>query len=220
MRGNIEPFSRAEMIFQASQSHQLAPFVKATGHKLCPFVEYDCNMDIFWGESSIRTNMASFLENTEDFELFGIPLHKLTPEAEFIALCMHHYKDLNSIYLLWSRGFDRRKLEEIGRYVRVVRMDTRKLYSLCEQYDARDYVCWCVHFAGMLESDASLQSLENTLTSPAAQALYDCLGLNEKERKRWNISFKERCCSDIRESMYLLLTEADRKKINTNLHMM
>lgn len=216
----IEPYSRTEKIYQVSQSHQLAPFVKATTHKLCPFVEYDCNLDVFWGEAQRHTDMNAFLSNTIECELFGIQIRKLTAEAEFIALCMHHYKDLNSIYLLWTRGFDRSKLEEIACYVINVPLHKDLLKSLCQKFGVTDYVCWCIHYANILSPDFRLRELEDNLITSSAQMLFGCLGLNDAERKQWQTPFKKLCNGNTKEYMNDLLTETDRNKIDINLQMM
>lgn len=217
---HIEPYSRAEQIFQASQTHQLAPFVKATGHKLCPFVEYDCNMDIFWGEAGIMTDMNDFLQNTSETGMFGVTLRKLTPEAELIALCMHHYKDCNSIYLLWTRGMRSEKIGEISRYVQNVPMKLETLSELCARYHVGDYVCCCVHLACVLQQDERLKAIERRLMTPEAEELFDSFGLRANERKQWNIPFGARIDRDLKESLTPLLDDKDRKKIRLNLEMM
>lgn len=189
-------------------------------HRLCPFVEYDCNMDIFWGESQRHTDMNAFLTHTVECELFGIPIRKLTAEAELIALCMHHYKDLNSIYLLWTRGFDRCKLEEIAYYVINVSLNLDRLKSLCQEFGVIDYVCWCIHYANLLLPDLRLRELEDNFITPRAQMLFGSFGLNDVERKQWPMSFEVLCNGNTRDHMKDMLTEMDIKKIHINLQMM
>jgi len=217
---HIEPYSRAEQIFQASQTHQLAPFVKATGHKLCPFVEYDCNMDIFWGEAGIMTDMSDFLQNTAETPLFGLTLRTPQPEAAFIALCMHHYKDCNSVYLLWTRGMRSEKILEIARYMQTVPMDPERLQSLCSRYRAGEYVYFMLHLAGELMPGERLHALEDALAAPEAEALNDSFGLTAAERKPWSIPLCERLDRDLKGVLAPLLDDADRRKISLNLKMM
>ena len=42
----IEPFSRRELLFQTTMSHQAAPFIKDIAHPLCPFINVDVNMTV------------------------------------------------------------------------------------------------------------------------------------------------------------------------------
>ena len=215
----IIPHTRFEKIYHVSQSHQLAPFVKDTHDRLCPFVEYDCNVDIFWGESEQHADMKHFLENTTEIELFNIPLKKLTHEAEFIALCMHHYKDCNSLYLLWKNGFSKEKLFDIAKYTEVAPLDIQKLLTLCCSFHVENYVCYCVHFANILHPNSTLQKIESELSNADICLLYECFGLCEKERKTWNVPFAERICN-VQQYMEPLLTEDDRIKIMKNEKLM
>ena len=89
----IVPYSRRELIYQKSFSHQLAQFIKATGSNICPFVCVDVNLDIVWGEGNFSVDMSDFAGNmlhTEDCLINGIALRRLKPVYEFISLCMHH----------------------------------------------------------------------------------------------------------------------------------
>ena len=217
--GTIVPYTRAEKIFQASQSHQLAPYVKIINHRLCPYVEYDCNIDIFWGESGQHIDMHDFLHNTQELSVFSTVVRKLTPEAEFLALCMHHYKDLNSIYLLWLKGFDISKLYEIARYLEKVPINIDYLIYLCNRYGVGEYVCYCVHFANLICPNHLLNSVEELLKSERSCLLYDCYGLCDEERKKWNVPFKDRK-KNIRNLLEPHLTERDRRKIEDNMKMM
>ena len=61
----IVPFSRKEILYQTSTSHQTAPYIKETENKLCPYVNVDINMDILWGECEYRSNMDKVLSYTE-----------------------------------------------------------------------------------------------------------------------------------------------------------
>lgn len=215
----IVPYTRKEKIFQTSQTHQMPQFVKSTENKLCPFVAYDCNLDIFWGESNKKTNMRAFLKNTTSIEIMGMTVKKLSPSAEFIALCMHHYKDLNSIYLLYTHGYDTGKLTEIARYVEVVQVDLDELFTLCNQYGVGEYVCYCAHFANKLFPNTVLSKIENELQSEKSTYLLNCFGLSDDERKEWIIQFDERILNT-RYYMEPLLSEKDRQKINMNIQLM
>ena len=58
----IVPYTRRELIFQSTQSHQLAPFVTTTGNKICPFVNYDINVELFWGETEGNLRLVECYE--------------------------------------------------------------------------------------------------------------------------------------------------------------
>lgn len=128
--GGIVPFSRHEILFQATASHQSAPYVKQTGNPLCPYVNVDVNMDILWGESEEKADMDTVLANTERTVLLDVPFRKLTAEMEFIALCLHHYKDMHSLYLLSGGSMRLSLFCDLYYYLRNVHPGTEKLRAL------------------------------------------------------------------------------------------
>lgn len=75
----IKPFTRSELLFQATLSHQTAPFVRLTGNKFCPFTEVDINMDIFWGENRQKANMDFVLAQTAQIHICESTIKKLSP---------------------------------------------------------------------------------------------------------------------------------------------
>ena len=105
INGNsIIPHTRRTIIYQATQTHQLAPFVHKTACSLCPFVEYDINTSLFWGESNNSIDMNDFLSDCENMVIDNVHIQTLPKEKEFISLCLHHYKDWNSLYIISQRG--------------------------------------------------------------------------------------------------------------------
>ena len=217
----IKKYSRTEMVFQASQSHQLAAFVKKVGNAICGYVNYDVNMDILWGESGRHVDMDSFLDDTMEIDICGIRLCKLKPEAEFIAMCMHHYKDLNSIYLLWKCGINKTELEEIYLYVKKNIMDLEYLYNISLKYEVSDYIYYCISKAYEIYRDSVLKKLSQKFESETGKILLDCFGLCDLERKCWNVAFTPIWeAEDIKVYMEPLLTAEDFRKIQLNDRMM
>lgn len=217
----IKKYSRTETVFQASQSHQLAAFVKKTGSAICRYVNYDVNMDIFWGESGRHVDMDSFLDDTMEMEICGIQLCKLKPEAEFIAMCMHHYKDMNSIYMLWTCGINKTELEEVYLYVKKNIMDLKYLYSLSLKYGVSDYIYYCISKADLVYHDSALKKLSQQFESEPGKGLLDCFGLDDSERKCWKVDFRTIWeAEDIKVYMEPLLTGEDFRKIQLNERMM
>ena len=140
----IEPFSRQEILYQISTSHQMAPFVRETGNLLCPYINVDINTDILWGECEYRSDMDEVFSQREEYTLFDINFYKLTPEMEFIALCLHHYKDMNSIYLLYQRGLNLGLLCDIYFYVRNVHPTADKIAALARKLNVARYIYVCL----------------------------------------------------------------------------
>ncbi len=217
----IVPFTRKELIYQKSFSHQLAPFIKDTGKKICPFVNIDVNFDIVWGEENFSIDMNEFLTHTESFEIHGVKISRLQPIWEFISLCMHHYKDMNSVYLIAERGFRLSEYCDIFFYLINASPNATELTSVAKRYGVDKYVYYCIYYANKIFDDRRLSIYLNKLESIEARKLLNCYGLTEMERREWNTPFFERLLDDrFRDKFFLHLTDKERRKIQINRRFM
>ena len=215
--GKIIPYSRKELIYQKSFSHQLAPFMKETGSQMCPFVNIDVNLDIIWGEGDFSIDMENFVCHTEEFEFQGIKLRKLNPAWEFISLCMHHYKDMNSIYLIADRGLSLSEFCDIYFYLVNVSPNVDELTDVAREYGVCDYIYYCIYYTNKIFADARLSKYLDKLRSNSAEKLLDCYGLSDFERRKWNISFYERLFDPrFKDKFRSALTNDEMRKIQIN----
>lgn len=213
----IEPFSRRELLFQTSMSHQTAPFVKETNNKLCPYVNVDINLDILWGESEQNLDMDFVLEKTQHTTINDVAFKKLRPEMELISLCLHHYKDMNSIYLLYERGIKLSHFCDIYFYIKNCNIKPEILYDYCCKLNVSKYVYYCLFYTNLIFEDSDLEKIMTLLHSSRADYLIDKFGLNEKERQTWNINFYERLFdNNICDYLKNSLSEELLNKIKTN----
>lgn len=217
----IEPFSRRELVFQSAASHQAAPFIKKGTNPLCPYVNVDINMDIFWGESGRKADMDFLLSYTENEEICGNRIQKLTAEMEFISLCLHHYKDMNSIYLLSQGSLKLFLFCDIYFFIKNNELDLNRLKTLCEKIAVSEYVYYCVFYANEIFQDDLLSGYLTALDTEKARKALNTFGLAEDEIKTWNIGFPERLFMDFpNEAFNVLLTEKDWAKISLNQDLM
>lgn len=213
----VKPFTRSELLFQATLSHQTAPFVRATGNKFCPFTEVDINMDIFWGERLQKTNMDFVLAQTTKGNVCGTTIKKLSPEMELISLCLHHYKDMNSIYLLSHNSLTLKLFCDIYFYFKNENIKPEKLYALCKQLGASEYVYYCLYYTDYIFNNPLLKEHCHALYSPKAQRLLNTFGLGNNEIQEWEISFLERLLyTDIHTYFQNTLSPNLLRKIETN----
>lgn len=213
----IVPFSRKEILYQTSTSHQTAPYIKKTDNKLCPYVNLDVNMDILWGECECRSDMDLVLSHTEKHSLFGIDFYKLTAEMEFVSLCLHHYKDMNSIYLLSGGSLSLGLLCDIYFYLRNVRPSANKICELCCKLGVGRYVYVCLSHTMEIFADTLLVPYLDALKNDCQESLLNSFGLNDAERKYWDIPLPERLFHpDLPQYMRRFLNDADIEKIRIN----
>lgn len=214
-------FTRKELIFQASQSHQTAPFVKSTGNKFCPFINFDLNTSVFWGEYEHECDMSLVLSETQETGLFDIPFKKLSPEMEFISLCLHHYKDMNSIYLLAMGNLRLSLFCDIFYYLKNVRIDMDKLYDLSTKLNAMPYIYYCLWYTDQVFNAELLTPLISRFESSEGLSLLSTFGLSDRERHEWNIDFLDRLFSpSFQPDFYSSLSEREKEKVRINQMLM
>ena len=213
----IIPTSRKEALYYSLNSHQLAPFLCSTENKICPYVSFDINTDIFWGEFSGNTDMSFVLSETESANILQHDVRKLQPEMEFISLCLHVYKDMNSIYLLWHRGINISQYCDLYYYWINARINKNKLLSLCAKLKATPYVYYCLYHINELFSCERISRILPSFFSHEGQMLTNCYGLTSKSRKQWNINFKDRIlCNSLQKYLSTQMNDDDWKIIRSN----
>ena len=220
--GIVKALSRQEIIFHSTLTHQLAPFCRQEFGLFNKAVEIDINFNIMWGESDINMGIDRFKDGIIKEKILGNPIKKLCPIYEFIVLCLHHYKDLNSIYLLYTRGFQVKHLSDIYYYLmNHIDITPKKLFDVTQKYNVGAYVYNCIAYAFCLFDDDYLIPFLKILSNDYAQYLFQSLGLNELERQQWRIPFEKRIVStELHKSLCEVLSAEDLKKIETNTLMM
>jgi len=219
----IVPYSRKELVFHLSMTHQTAPFIMQTSSDICPFVNLDMNFDVMWGESNISADMNYILSQTEIFTVGNISIKKLIPIIDFIAVCLHHYKDANSIYLLYNGSLKLSLYTDIYYYLKnnANKICPDELADICERLNISKYVYYCIYHAHLVFDDDILLPYIETLNTSDSNYLLDKFGLDEHERKTWNWDFFDRILNpDFQQKFAALLDNSDMQKIQLNSEIM
>lgn len=219
--GKIKQYTRQEIIFQNSMTHQSAPYIKATGNKLLPYINIDVNMDILWGESKQKADMNYVLSHREKMRLFDAAFYKLSSEMEFVALCLHHYKDINSPYLIIRGKFKLGLFCEIYDYLRNVHLDAKKLIDICDKLNVGKYLFECLVQTQELFGDDICRKYIDLLKVYEDKSLYNTFGLKESERRPWNMSLRNRITHpNLPKYVYDLLSDKEKENVVLNIKMM
>lgn len=216
--GKIIPFSRDEIVFHLTQSHQTAPFVKPTSNSLCPFISVDINTSVFWGEYEGNHKTDRVLNETEDYELFGKKVKILSPEMEFISMCLHHYKDMNSIYLLSLGNISLEHFFDIFFYLKNVKMSMSKLIRLTDIFSAKPYIYYCLWHTNHILDEPMITKLLPIFKTTLGVNLISSFGLSSNERYPWEIDFFDRLFSDEFKKEFnktLNIQQQDKIQINS-----
>ena len=211
--------SRYDQITMMTGSHQISPWIK----DISPWgnIVVDLNFDIFWGEyEGKRINIDEFLSDTIEMDIYGVKVQTLPPVKAMIQLILHHYKDMNSIFLLATRKSIKYNMFKDVYYLLKNNLDTitiEKLYTMSEAYEIIPYVYYVLYYTGQVFEDTILKKYIDAFRTPEGEALLNGYGLCTKERKEWKCDFQARLEAD---DLYQLikddLTEKDHEKIAIN----
>lgn len=216
---NNDVNDRAKHMFMLAYTHQVSPWYKG----IKPFGEFsiDLNFGLFWGEyEGKRIDIISFIKDSVEMNIFGCIVRVLPPLKALVQLILHHYKDMNSLFLLATRKSIRYNMFKDVYYLLKNNLDAiplDKLYSMSFEYKILPYVFYVLYHTGQVFDDEILKQYIEAFRTPEGEALLNCYGLCAKERKEWKCDFKTRLEAD---NLYDLikddLTERDHEKIAIN----
>lgn len=137
-----------------------------------------------------------------------------------IQLILHHYKDMNSIFLLATRKSIKYDMFKDLYYLLKNNRDEitlDKLYAMSSEYEIIPYVYYLLYYSGLLFKDEILDKYIEAFRTSEGEALLNCYGLNESERREWKYDFQTRLeCNYLYDLIKNDLTENDLRKIKIN----
>lgn len=201
-------------IFYSTYSHQIPPYRKA-------ITEIDMNFDILWGEyTGKRINISEFLSDTIEMEMYNCKIKTLPPLKALVQLSLHHYKDLNSIFILATRKNIKLDLFKdlfflLKNNLNEIPID--RLYVTCANYEIIPYIYYMLYYTGFIFKDEDLDKYIEAFKTPQGEALLNCYGLDKNERHEWKYDFQTRLnCRNIYDLIKKDLTEKEFTKIKIN----
>ena len=211
--------TRADRVLMISGSHQTAAWCKLTSRKFKSVV--DMNFDLFWGEyTGRRVDIDQFLSDTIETEIYGVRVKTLSPLKAMVQLILHHYKEMNSVYLIAEHNCIKYSMFRDVYFLLknnndVISLDN--LYALSLEYEIIPYVFYILYFTNEIFNDQELSQYIEAFRTPEGVSLLDFYGLAANERKLWKVNFQTRLES---ENLYELikddLTELDLAKLKRN----
>lgn len=213
--GKPKKLTRAEKIMILN-SHQVTPYTKpiGSGRKA---LELDINVDIYGAEySGPRIDITEFLSDTIKIEVFGQNIKTLSFLKTFIAVIMHHYREMNAPYIfkvcnpLTTRMFQ----DVYCLFKRYIEKDIEALVNYSEKNALHKYIYYMLYYTNLVFPDKELnKSLDYFKTAEGVEIL-SSYGLTDGERKKWKSDFYDRL--DVTEIYSLIeadLTQRDKEKI-------
>ena len=210
--------NKYDKVLTISMSHQSPTYIKKTK---ISYIYLDLNHSIFWGEYAGKcVDIDTFLEDIIDTEIYGCNMKTLPPIKMLIQLILHHYKDMNSIFLLATRKSIKRSMFDdvyflLKNNLEDIPLD--KLYTLSKFYEIIPFVYYVLYHVGLFFQDETLREYISAFKTDEGERLLNCYGLNDNERREWKFSVTMRLET---ENLYDLikddLTAKDIEKINMN----
>lgn len=179
-------------------SHQIIPYVKHIGS----FSVYvDVNFNIFWGEyDGKQISIEEFLSETVPMNIHNCYVRTLPHMKFFIHVILHHYKDLNSIYLLATQKTVRISLFKDLYYYFINNMNKLPLDELlryCTEHRIKEYVFYVLYYTCILFDNNDLRRYRDAFETNRGLRLLNRYGLSEKEQREWKIDFDTRLNSGV-----------------------
>jgi len=215
----IKKLSRQGYILTRTFSHQTGTWHKKISNT--QHISIDINYDIFWGEfEGPRIDIDEFLSDAVDIEIYGHQVKTLPPIKALIQLALHHYKDMNSIYLLSTRNSIKKRMFNDFYFLfarNINSIPLNKLYELSSTYGILPYIFYIFFYTELLYDDTELSRYTKALKTLDGENLLHYYGLNNTERRKWKIDFNTRLdCANLHDFIKDDLTKADLEKIIIN----
>lgn len=210
--------SRQEQIVARAFSHQMAPYRKELPMAT---LEVDINYDIVWGEwQGARPDIREILSRRETVEVYGQAVPALTAQNAFIQLCLHHYKDMNSLFHLAEHNpITKKAFQDVAGFWQRQKgkMDLQTLADWVKQYELEPYFYYIAYWTDFVCQIPDLAAWAAQLKNEKGLALLNCFGLTEEERKEWPVPMEQRLDFEgLHQLVQQMMTEADRKKHDQN----
>ena len=172
---------------------------------------------MFWGEHGDAMSAEFALQHLETSNVYDVKIKKLSNEIEFISLCLHHYKDLNSIYLLLKGSYKLCLFADIFYYIKNVPINVEVLQEKAMTLNALPYVYYCLWYTNKIFQSEKIEALLDRFKSAEDVLLLNAFGLDENEHIRWEIDFWDRLFSPrFKKEFINMLDEKMIKKIKIN----
>jgi len=215
---NMVSYSNLDKMYYIVNTHQLAPFIKKTSNPLCPYISIDLNFSLLWGEEKNRKiDITSFIEDRVPFTFYGSEFYILNPEKNLLQICLHAYKDLNSIFIMSVKNpYTIKTFHEIYLFIKNTVIDWNSFILLVKQNGLANFIYTIFYYLSELFEDRDIVCIAARIKPEDSETIHT-FGLTEEEKYFWNIDIKDRlCCENLSDKVQSQLTEKHRKKLLHN----
>ncbi|MCL2591904.1 MAG: nucleotidyltransferase family protein [Defluviitaleaceae bacterium] len=189
---NSLELTRKEKII-TNMAHQTTPYVK---YKDGLKIKIDLNMNIYWEEVENKNiSIESFLEDTVFMDVYGYKIKTLNVKKAFLQLCLHHYREMNSLYHLYYKNpITTNMFKDVYALVKnnSDTLNINCILNLCKTYNVKNYIYYVLFYTNEIFQDNDIENILKNIYDDDGHALLTMYGLSAKERKNWRVDFKTR----------------------------
>ena len=179
--------TREQEIITKAFSHQVTPYRKLVSGIA---VNIDINYDFFWGEwDKARPSIGDILRRRQYLTLYDQFVPVLTIEDAFIQLCLHHYKDMNSLFhLAYVSPITSEKFQDIYYFWLNNRncLSVEYISNWSKKYQIGLYIDYILSQTAYIMKDKSIAAWGKKFYQ-GYNYLLNYYGLDSKRRKKWDI---------------------------------
>ena len=179
--------TREQEIITKAFSHQVTPYRKLVSGIA---VNIDINYDFFWGEwDKARPSIGDILSRRQYLTLYDQFVPVLTIEDAFIQLCLHHYKDMNSLFhLAYVNPITSEKFQDIYYFWLNNRncLSVEYISNWSKKYQIGLYIDYILSQTAYIMKDKSIAEWGKKFYQ-GYNYLLNYYGLDSKRRKKWDI---------------------------------
>ena len=179
--------TREQEIITNAFSHQVTPYRKLVSGIA---VNIDINYDFFWGEwDKARPSIGDILSRRQYLTLYDQFVPVLTIEDAFIQLCLHHYKDMNSLFhLAYVNPITSEKFQDIYYFWLNNRncLSVEYISNWSKKYQIGLYIDYILSQTAYIMKDKSIAEWGKKFYQ-GYNYLLNYYGLDSKRRKKWDI---------------------------------
>ena len=179
--------TREQEIITKAFSHQVTPYRKLVSGIA---VNIDINYDFFWGEwDKVEPSIGDILSRRQYLTLYDQFVPVLTIEDAFIQLCLHHYKDMNSLFhLAYVNPITSEKFQDIYYFWLNNRncLSVEYISNWSKKYQIGLYIDYILSQTAYIMKDKSIAEWGKKFYQ-GYNYLLNYYGLDSKRRKKWDI---------------------------------
>ncbi len=175
--GDKECRNRKQEVFWAYCTHQVFPFVKIEDNLR---IIIDLNFDIYWSEKKNEFKTREVLQRNVISNIYSIQVPIVDHEMAFVLMCLHHYKDTHSVFLISQGGYKLSIFVDIFAFILCNNINYSKLIDYINLLNAKQYVLWCIFSTEKLFPHQKLKYLLALINDNDSEII-DTYGLGGEE---------------------------------------